>query len=245
LQVEEALRQSELEQAVTSERNRLARELHDAVTQTLFSASLIAEALPVTWDNNIEEGRLLLKELRRMSRGALAEMRTLLMELRPSAVVDVSLEDLLCQLGEAVTGREGIPVELEIEGRCQLPADVHITLYRITQEALNNVVKHARASKVLIRLSCSPGYLFHDDIENPQQIELSITDDGQGFDPDRKLPEHLGLEIMHERAHSIGASLKINSLPGQGAEISVFWESNGSKERSIDGVFIADSSNDS
>jgi signal transduction histidine kinase len=116
------------ELAVLQERNRLARELHDAVTQTLFSASLIAEALPTLWERNQEMGRERLAMLRQMSRGALAEMRTLLLELRPAAVVETGLEDLLRQLGEAVAGREGVPVTVETEGRCELPADLHVAL---------------------------------------------------------------------------------------------------------------------
>jgi len=127
--------------AVMEERSRLARELHDAVTQTLFSASLIAETLPALWESDQDEGRQLLQELRKLSRGAMAEMRTLLLELRPTALAEASLDDLLRQLGEAVTGRTGVPVTMTVEGRCALPEDVHVALYRIAQEALNNVAK--------------------------------------------------------------------------------------------------------
>ncbi|HSR35326.1 MAG TPA: GAF domain-containing protein, partial [Anaerolineae bacterium] len=134
--------------AVMEERQRLARELHDAVTQTLFSASLIAEALPELWHSDQDEGEQLLKELRQLSRGALAEMRALLLELRPAALSEAHLEDLLRQLGEATTGRTGAPVHIELDGQGSLPPDVHVALYRIAQEALNNVVKHARASSV-------------------------------------------------------------------------------------------------
>jgi signal transduction histidine kinase len=141
--------------AVIEERSRLARELHDAVTQTLFSASLIAEILPELWEIDPDEGRELLDELKQLSRGALAEMRTLLLELRPAALVEASLEDLLRQLAEAVTGREGVPVEVTIEGQCRLEPDVHVALYRIAQEALNNVVKHAQAGHVEVSLKCA------------------------------------------------------------------------------------------
>jgi len=144
------------ELAVVEERNRLARDLHDAVTQTLFSASLIAEALPTIWESDQEEGRQLLREMRRLSRGALAEMRTLLLELRPAALVEVSLGDLLHQLAEAITGRKDVCVAVTVEGQCALPADVHVAMYRIAQEALNNVVKHAHASQVTVSLRCSP-----------------------------------------------------------------------------------------
>ena len=145
--------------AASQERSRLARDLHDAVTQTLFSASLIAEVLPGLWENDPAEGRQLLGELRQLTRGALAEMRTLLLELRPAALVEANLGDLLRQLAESVSGRSGIPVAVSLEG-CpvpDLPAEVHVALYRIAQEALNNVVKHAQAHRVEIRLGLLAG----------------------------------------------------------------------------------------
>jgi len=211
--------------AVMEERQRLARELHDAVTQTLFSASLIAEALPSLWESDQDEGRQLLQDLRQLSRGALAEMRTLLMELRPTALADSHLRDLLYQLGEAVTGRTGVPVTVTVEGRVDLPADVHVALYRIAQEALNNVVKHARASQVTVSLRCYPP--FPPDIGWEQRggaVELLIRDDGRGFDVDDVEPGELGLGIMRERAQAIGASLNIESQPGHGTQVAVVWE---------------------
>ncbi|MBM4431232.1 MAG: GAF domain-containing protein, partial [Chloroflexi bacterium] len=125
--------------AAESERTRLARDLHDAVTQTLFSASLIAEVLPSVWDKDHSEGLKLLGELRQLSRGAMAEMRTLLLELRPAALAETDLADLLRQLAEATAGRTGLPVAVVADGCCTLPPDVHVALYRIAQEALNNV----------------------------------------------------------------------------------------------------------
>ena len=203
-----------MEKAVAAERSRLARELHDAVTQTLFSASLVAEALPASWERDREEGRRLLQELRQSSRGALAEMRTLLLELRPAALVEADLGDLLRQLAEAATGREGLPVTVAVEGKLELPPDVHVALYRIAQEALNNVVKHARASQATVRLRGRP----------PASVELHISDDGRGFDPASVPPDHLGLGIMCERAEAIGAALEIDSQPGHGTQITVVWE---------------------
>jgi len=224
LKVEEALRQSEMENAVVAERSRLARELHDAVTQTLFSASLLAEALPATWERSSVDGRRLLKELRQLSRGALAEMRTLLLELRPAALAEASMEDLLRQLGEAVTGREGIPVEVEVQGECAaLPADVHIALFRITQEALNNVVRHARASQVQVCLRCER-VPANDGRACFDRVTLSVCDDGRGFDPQQVPSDHLGLSIMSERAEAVGAGLRIQSQPGQGTQIMVLLE---------------------
>lgn len=206
------------ELAAAQERNRLASDLHDAVTQTLFSASLIAEALPALWDRDPDKGRNRLGKLRQMSRGALAEMRALLLELRPTALLETNLEDLLRQLGEVVVGREGIPVTTEIDEVCQLSEDLHIALYRIAQEALNNVVKHARASQVNISLRTT-----YQDGGKLEEIKLSVSDDGCGFNPDDVSPERLGLNIMRERAQSVDAALIIQSQPVQGTQITVAW----------------------
>jgi signal transduction histidine kinase/streptogramin lyase len=216
LQVEEALRQSEMERtvfaAVTAERSRLARELHDAVTQTLFSASLIAEVLPRLWAKDPVRGHQQLEEVRLLTRGALAEMRSLLLELRPEALAKAKMDDLLRQLGRAMTGRTGISVSVSADVQCPLPAEVQVALYRIAQEALNNAAKHAEAHHVEMRFQCEEG-----------GATLSIGDDGQGFDVDNIPPGHLGVGIMQERAASIGAVLEIESEPGQGTQVSVVW----------------------
>ena len=211
------------EVAATQERTRLARELHDAVTQTLFSANLIAEALPTLWERSPEKGRERLSKLRLMSRGALAEMRALLLELRPAALMESNLEDLLHQLGEAVTGREGVPVTVEVPHPCKLPNELHIALYRIAQEALNNIVKHARSTQVTIQLQtvCDPeGQL--------QKLELRVADDGRGFDPQQVAPERMGLNIMRERAQAVGAEFAVQSILGEGTVIMVTWAADGS-----------------
>jgi signal transduction histidine kinase len=213
LQVEEALRQSEMEKAVTAERSRLARELHDAVTQTLFSASLIAEVLPRLWAKDPERGQQQLEEVRILNRGALAEMRSLLLELRPEALAQAKTDDLLRQLGRAMTGRTGVPVSVSADVQCPLPAEVQVALYRIAQEALNNAAKHAEASQVDVQFCCEAG-----------RAALSIRDDGQGFDVDNIPPGHLGVGIMRERAASVGAELEIESEPGSGSEVRVIWE---------------------
>ncbi len=218
------------ESAVVEERSRLARDLHDAVTQTLFSASLIAEALPNIWETDPNEGRQLLGEMRRLSRGALAEMRSLLLELRPTALVEASLGDLLRQLAEAVTGRKDVSVSVTIEGQCSLPPDVHVALYRIAQEALNNIVKHAHAKNVTVGLHCtalaacrptpSP---YPSGQEHGIIVELAIRDDGCGFALDRIAPNRMGLGIIRERAQAIGAELEIKSQINQGTSITVIW----------------------
>jgi PAS domain S-box-containing protein len=213
LALENARLRDRAEQAATAaERDRLARELHDAVTQTLFSTSLIAEALPRVWDQNPKEGRRGLQELRRLTRGAAAEMRTMLVELRPAALTEKPLSELVRHLVEAVTSRTQVPIDLTIEGNCVLPPDVQIALYRTAQEALNNVAKHSGASQTSVKVRCDPA-----------QAELRIRDNGCGFDPADILPDRFGVKIMHERVEAIGAQLQIDSRPGRGTEIVVRW----------------------
>ena len=209
---EAALAQHAAEAAVAAERSRLAHELHDAVSQTLFSASLIAEVLPRLWERKQEEGRRRLEQLRRLARGAQAEMRMLLFELRPAALVDAELEGLLKQLTDSFSGKTGVPVTLEVEGECALPPDVQVAVYRIAQEALNNAAKHAQASQVQAGLHC-----------RPDQVALSISDDGRGFDVARIPAGHFGVGIMHERAAAIGATLTVESEVGHGTRVEVVW----------------------
>lgn len=198
--------------AVENERNRLARDLHDAVTQTLFSASVVAEALPRVWDRDPVEGKRALEDLRLWTRGALAEMRTLLMELRPAALIEKPLPDLIRQLGEAAATRLLIPVSCDITGDAEPPDEVKLSLYRIAQESLNNMVKHSSASHVEIRY-----------VAQSRGVHLAITDDGRGFEVERASSGQLGLGIMRERARHVGARLTIRSAPGAGTELEVEW----------------------
>jgi ligand-binding sensor domain-containing protein/signal transduction histidine kinase len=209
------------ELAILEERSRLARDLHDAVTQTLFSASLIAEALPELWKMDEEQGWQLLRDLRQLSRGALAEMRSLLVELRPSALVEADLGDLMRQLADAIIGRKGIVIEVQTKGECQVPDDVHVALYRIAQEALNNIVKHAEADRATISLESH--HMVAQDGRDCQVV-LSIEDDGCGFDPAEMPAERMGLHILKERAEAVGARLQLESVMSKGTKIQVVWE---------------------
>ncbi|HOU15258.1 MAG TPA: GAF domain-containing protein [Anaerolineae bacterium] len=212
--IENARLYQQAQQAATlEERQRLARELHDAVTQTLFSASIIADVLTRLWKTNPEEAQRRTQELRELTRGAMAEMRTLLLELRPIALMEASINDLIQQLAEATTGRARVPVNVAAVVECDLPLDVKIAFYRIAQEALNNISKHANANHVEVRLRCAP-----------RGAELCIHDDGVGFDINRVLPDNLGLSIMRERAEAIGAQLAIHSQPQAGTEVVVTWQ---------------------
>ncbi|MEO8393306.1 MAG: PAS domain-containing protein, partial [Chloroflexota bacterium] len=195
--------------AILEERQRLARDLHDAVTQTLFSASMIAEMLLRQWDHNPEQVRQGLGQLHLLTRGALAEMRSLLIELRPEALDGVGLPRLISQLAEAFSGRTGIVPTVTIEGERTLPQEVKIALYRIAQEALNNVSKHARASEVFVKLSMD------------RMVELTLWDNGRGFLPEQLRSDSFGLKIMRERAELVGARLTIASEPGKQTTLKV------------------------
>jgi PAS domain S-box-containing protein len=200
--------------AALQERQRLAQNLHDAVNQSLFSAGLIAEVLPRLWERDPEEARRSLEDLRRLTRGALAEMRGLLAELRPSTLADSSLGDLLRQLANAFTGRTNVPVGVTITGEPVLSAEVQVAVYRICQEALNNIAKHAGAGRVEIDVRSSPGGL-----------ELHIRDNGRGFVTSELAPAgHYGLAMMRERAQAVGAALTVAGRPGQGTEITLRWQ---------------------
>jgi len=200
--------------AALEERNRLAQDLHDAVNQTLFAAAIMAEALPAIWNEDQQKGEQVLEELRLLTQGALAEMRTLLLELRPAALTEKSFGELLMHLIKAFTRRTRIPVNLVIEGNCTLPPNTQIALYRIMQEALTNIMKHSKATQVTVSFDC----VF-------QQATLIISDNGRGFDINHRRPGHFGMTIMRERADKVGAVLEITSQAQQGTTITLLWKS--------------------
>ncbi len=135
-----------------------------------------------------------LEELRQLTRGALAEMRTMLLEMRPETLERAGIKTLITQLADAFIGRVRVPVNLEINGDCELAHEVKLVFYRVAQEALNNIARHSGARQVEVHLDCQPG-----------QMTLLIKDDGLGFDLGTVPPDHLGIAIMRERAASIGA----------------------------------------
>lgn len=200
--------------AVMEERQRLAQNLHDAVNQSLFSAGLIADVLPRLWYRDQDEARSSLDDLRRLTRAAQAEMRALLAELWPSALIDTDLDELLQLLGNALSGRINIPVKVTAAKEVILPAEIQVAFYRVCQEALNNIAKHAKASRVDIDL------LYEDSF-----IELHIRDDGIGFNPEETFAGHYGLSMMRERAEAAKAELSVMSQPGHGTELIMRWTS--------------------
>lgn len=201
-----------IKQAVANEeRQRLARDLHDAVSQSLFASTNIAEALQRTWQENPENVETHLGELVMLNRGALAEMRTLLLELRPDSITRYKLTELFRQLLDAARARREIEAQIMIQEPADpLPAEAHIALYRIAQEAINNVIKHSEATQVDVRL-----------ISTGEYLTLQVRDNGRGFAADMRAG--LGMGTMRERAESIGAALKVASQPGVGTTIEVAW----------------------
>jgi len=142
-------------------------------------------------------------------------MRTLLLELRPAALTQTRLNDLIKQLCEAFIGRSRLPIALSIEGERHLPPEVQVAYYRIAQESLNNVFKYARATRVNVTLSLSPS-----------MVRFEVCDNGIGFDTSTAKPTSLGLRIMRERAEAIGADFQLSSTPGSGTCIEVIWNEN-------------------
>lgn len=200
--------------AVTAERNRIARDLHDAVSQTLFAANLLAGTLGRS-DTLDEAARGQVRTLERLNRSALAEMRMMLFELRPDALEGVRLPELLQHAVEALAGRGGVEVTTEIMAEPAPPAAQRMEIYRIAQEALSNIGRHSGASHVHVGWT----------VDSAGHGRLHIVDDGCGFDTDADKPGHFGLDNMRQRAAAIGAELTIHSAPQEGTELilNVNW----------------------
>jgi signal transduction histidine kinase len=215
--IENARLRDEIGQAAAaSERSRLARDLHDSVTQSLFAASLKAEAVRRRWEPTSEEARVNVQDVERLARGALAEMRNLLMEMRPSTLAEASLPTLVEQLAAATEGRSRVAVHVDLRPGEQVPQDVSVALFRIAQESLQNVSRHSGASGAWVML----------DMSGPV-VRLSVRDDGHGFDEATVTPEHLGLAIMRERAAEAGIVVGIDSEPGRGTTVAAEWRRDG------------------
>jgi two-component system nitrate/nitrite sensor histidine kinase NarX len=209
--------QSHLDRAArVAERTRIAGELHDTVTQDILAAKRLAEAIPRNWDRHRAEAERALEQVHALTHGAVAGLRVLLLELRPTALEQMPLGDLLRQLSEAMTIRAAAPIAVRIEGdELPLPIEVKVALYRVAQEALTNAAKYAAARSLLVRLRRW----------RTGKILLEISDDGQGFDPDAIPPGHLGIAMMRERAHAIGATIRLRSQPKRGTRVLVEWRS--------------------
>ncbi len=198
--------------AVLEERARLARDLHDAVTQSIYSLTLLAAAGLRMIDNGdsqrIRENQTRIDDI---AQQALQEMRLLVYELRPVELKELGLIGALERRLEVVERRAGIEARLQAEALLSLPLELEEALYRIAQEALNNALKHARATAVFVRIQVQDG-----------RVSMTIGDNGRGFEPlaigDKG---GLGLQNMRERADRIGGEITISSAPGEGTVVSV------------------------
>jgi signal transduction histidine kinase len=195
---------------IVRERQRLARELHDSVTQTIFSMTLTTQSALLLLDKDSKQVGTQLERLNLLAQGAMAEMQTLISELRPEQITRGGLATAIRQhiAGQALP--EGMSVTLEADEVHELPPLETQGLFRIVQEALNNIIKHAKARNVKLRLHTNTTFW------------IEIDDDGQGFDMQQALEgRHIGLTGMHERADEIGWNLFIQSTPGMGTHIRV------------------------
>jgi PAS domain S-box-containing protein len=208
--LERDLRRQAGELAAGEERAHLARELHDSVTQALFSMTLVSRSVELLLERDLDEARARLGTLRDLQREALAEMRALIFELRPGNLEQDGLPRALRTHSAALQGRIGLPVAVESTIDERLPLSIEEALYRIAQEALHNVVKHAGAHQARVELGrVSTG------------VRLAIIDDGKGFDPDHVAPGHLGIAGMQARAEKMGADLAVKRPRRGGTVVEV------------------------
>jgi signal transduction histidine kinase len=200
------------ELSVIEERNRLARELHDAMTQNLFSLSLTAEAAGGLVRTDPARAEAEIDHVRQLARETQAELRSLVFELRPPRL---EVDGLVATVGKdlEVLGRtHGLKADLRVHGMPEFVSTVEIELYRIVQEALNNAVRHARAESVAVDVDATDG-----------MVTITVRDDGVGFDPGERVirERRLGLTSMRERAESLGGTFTIETSPRSGTTVRV------------------------
>lgn len=196
--------------AVVEERQRLARELHDAVSQQLFAISMTATALARTLDKDVDKARRQIYLIEEMASVAQSEMRALLLHLRPVHLEGKRLADGVLELLHEL--RAKVPIELtwELDEALQLPRGIENHLFRIVQEALSNALRHAKATKLSLKLHCQG-----------ETIRLLIQDNGVGFDLNERKQTSYGLASMRERVNEIGGTLNIITAPGKGTKIDI------------------------
>ena len=191
--------------AKLEERQRLARELHDSVSQALYGIALGARTARTLLARDPEKVGEPLEYISSLAEAGLAEMRALIFELRPDSLQVEGLTDALTKQIEALRARHQIVVAADLVPEPEVTLEVKEAFYRVAQEAMHNIVKHARAEKVEIRLVVNDGDLI-----------LSVHDDGRGFDPESEFPGHLGLHTMRERIEKLGGTFRITSVAGEG-----------------------------
>ena len=203
-----ALLQTRQELAALEERNRLARELHDAVKQQVFAAGMQVAAARRHLPHNADRAAEALQQAEGLLQQAQQELTGLIRQLRPAALHDQGLAAALQAYLRAWQQQTGIHADLHLQGQRPLPLEVEQALLRVTQEALANVARHSQARQVVVRLTWQP-----------HAVTLEVRDDGRGFDPARARGRGLGLHSMTERMQALGGSLQVDSAPGQGTRI--------------------------
>jgi signal transduction histidine kinase len=202
--------------AQTQERNRLARELHDTLAHTLSSTSVQLEAIKALFDRNPAEAKKMLSKTLENTKNGLAETRRALIDLRSSELEAYGLTQALKNIVTSAADRAGFQTEFYLEKELDmLPEDITHCLYRCTQEAVENTLRHANAKKVTVKM-----------IAEGDAVVLSVCDNGQGFDPQELEKDHLGIRGMRERVEMLGGTLTITSAKKQGTEIKVILKRN-------------------
>jgi signal transduction histidine kinase len=195
--------------AVSQERNRLARELHDTLAHSLSGVTVQLEAVQALWEVDPTGARTMLDQALRSTRSGLSEARRALHALRAQPLEDVGLALAVRTLAESVATRAGLTLAVTVPKQLdQLAPDVEQCVYRVAQEALTNVARHAEARALQVVLACENGCLL-----------LTIADDGRGFDPSSVNGAHFGLQGLRERAELIGGRLEVESRPQQGTTV--------------------------
>jgi signal transduction histidine kinase len=206
-----ALAEQATQLATIEERNRLARDLHDSVSQELFSVTMLAAAARNLLTTNPEKAQIQLHQLSQMAQRALHETRALIFALRPAALGNQGLAPALRQLRDEASGRLDLQIDLQVSGERRIPLDQEQALFRITQEALANVAKHSGTHAAVVQLEYAA-----------TQTCIKVRDQGRGFNPDEpRKPHSLGLISIGERAAAVGGSCQVTSLPDQGTTVQV------------------------
>ncbi|MED1782823.1 sensor histidine kinase [Brevibacillus fortis] len=196
--------------AVTEERQRLARELHDAVSQQLFAIAMTTAAMKRLVEKNPQRAAQQIELVEEMAAAAQAEMRALLLHLRPATLQNKSLKEAILELLDELTRKNTMQLTWEIEDVEGLSSGIEDHLFRILQESLSNTLRHARASQITVKL-----------FTLQEQVRLRVSDDGVGFDPDGEKLTSYGLRSMQERVAEVGGSMEIYSAIGKGTQIEV------------------------
>ncbi|MEA2218990.1 MAG: hypothetical protein QOJ35_1616 [Solirubrobacteraceae bacterium] len=196
------------ELSIVEERNRLARELHDAVTQKLFGVVLAAESGSALLARDVAGAGAQLALVRELAGEAMEELRSVIVHLRPPALEAEGLAVALGKHVDVLRRAHRRAIELDVAGDCAVPARVEADVFRIAQEALHNALRHASAERIVVRLRCED-----------ERVELAVVDDGVGFDPAVVRSRRLGLTTMAERARAIDGALDVASAPGAGTTV--------------------------